>query len=238
MRAEAAHRLNRRGVKSAVAVVAMTNAIAAELESLYGVSPQVIRPGVRTARPSDRQDRYPVERFRMLSVSRLEPNKRVDWILRALASLESSGVPLSQQIDWTLDIVGEGTQGESLRLLAEQSGLSGRTVFHGRVPDEELETLYASAGLFLMPAVQGYGLPALESLARGVPVILSRESGVAEILRGTPWVEAADDVQGLAGAIGVMAGRLRGGELRTHSLPPIPDESGWAQRISELCGWL
>src|SRR5215204_3929150 len=235
---ELVHRINLRGARRAETVLAMTDTIAAELRALYGVAPQVIRPGVRAAAASDAKGEGGQQRFRMLSVSRLESSKRVDWILRALASLESSGAFLSRHVDWALDVVGEGPQRKSLESLAEELGLSGRTFFRGMVRDEELEELYSGAGLFLMPAVQGYGLPALESLARSVPVILSSESGVAEILHRTPWAETIDDVEGLANAIIALIRRVRLNELQPHTMPQFPTESDWAQRISEVCGWL
>jgi glycosyltransferase involved in cell wall biosynthesis len=71
-----------------------------------------------------------------------------------------------------------------------------------------------------MPAVQGYGLPALEALARGVPVVLHRESGVSEILRGTPWAEIIEDSSDeLALAINTMVNRIRSEDLKKSRCP-------------------
>ena len=86
-----------------------------------------------------------------------------------------------------------------------------------------------------MPAVQGYGLPALEALARGVPVVLHRESGVSEILRGTPWAEIIEDSSDeLALAIKTMFDRLRSDDLKKIPMPTFQDETDWARQISLL----
>jgi glycosyltransferase involved in cell wall biosynthesis len=176
--------------------------------------------------------------LRMLSVSRIEPNKRIDWILHSLAELELSVPPLSQWTNWQLDVAGSGPQLAPLTKLAAQLGISGRVHFHGFVPDSGLQTLYDQAHLFLMPAVQGYGIPAIEALQRGIPVLLHRDSGVSDILLQTPWATVFTGGQenmtaALASAIdGVLDGRHR-----TAPQPHLPTEDEWADQVARLCGW-
>lgn len=242
MRGEIVHRINRRGARRARSVIVMTHAIADELRRIYGVKPKIVRPGVRVVPSSPLAlvrvvDR--VDNFRMLSVCRLEPNKRLDWILNTLGALESSTLPLSKKIDWSIDLVGDGSQRELLENLAAHRRIAERVVFHGKISDEQVEQLFGDARLFLMPAVQGYGLPALEALARGVPVVLHRESGVSEILQGTPWAEIIEESSdGLALAINTMVNRLRNDELKKIPTPTFPDETDWARQICLLCRWL
>ncbi len=242
MRGEVVHRINRRGARRARSVIVMTHAIADELSRIYAVEPKIVRPGVRVLPSSPLTPELAVDRvdnFRMLSVCRLEPNKRLDWILNTLGDLESSTPPLSKKIDWSIDLVGDGSQRELLQNLAAHRGIAERVVFHGKISDERVEKLFADARLFLMPAAQGYGLPALEALARGVPVVLHRESGVSEILRGTPWAEIIEESSdGLALVINTMVNRLRSDELKKIPMPAFPDETDWARQISLLCRWL
>ena len=175
--------------------------------------------------------------LRMFTVSRLEPNKRIDWILRALATMEQAG--LSSRVDWSLGIAGKGAQGNQLADLSAALGLTDRVRFLGYVSDAELEQLYAQAHLFLMPAVQGYGIPAIEALSRGLPVLLHRESGVSDILLETPWATVIDGGEeslrpGLEKAVeSIIAGR----QLQA-ALPPLPSEDSWAERVARLCNWL
>jgi glycosyltransferase involved in cell wall biosynthesis len=177
--------------------------------------------------------------LRMLSVSRLEPNKRIDWIIRAVAALEHQHPSLSTEVDWRLDITGKGSQLESLRTLAHDLGVANRIHFLGYVDDAELDRLYDLTHLFLMPAVQGYGIPAIESLGRGIHVLLHRESGVSDILRNTPWATVLEggEASMLPALKHAIAGVREGRHLQTP-LPPIPTEDTWAQQVATICNWL
>lgn len=233
MRGEVVHRITRRGARRAQTVVAMSDAIAAELRALYSIEPILVRPGVAMP-PLPARERPHRVRFNGLSVSRLEPNKRVDWILRAWSRLRMDE---PCQVDM-LHIVGDGSQAASLQALASELGVSRHVVFHGPVPDARFDEMFCSADIFLMPAAQGYGLPALEALARGVPVVVHRDSGVSEILKATPWAEVIDeDVDQLAKATRAIVHRLASGSLQGSAAPAFPTESGWARRLSEVCGW-
>jgi glycosyltransferase involved in cell wall biosynthesis len=177
--------------------------------------------------------------LRLLSVSRIEPNKRIDWILRPLAALEAASPALSSRISWCLDIAGRGSALDSMQQLAQSLHLTDRVHLHGYIPDAELEALYNSAHLFLMPAVQGYGIPAIEALSRGIPVLLHRDSGVSDILRKTPWaVVIAGDESSMLPGLQRAIETVRTGAQLNSPLPPLPTEDHWAERVATLCGWL
>jgi glycosyltransferase involved in cell wall biosynthesis len=175
----------------------------------------------------------------MLSISRVEDNKRIDWILHSLAVLENSESPLSKRVDWSLDIVGKGSKMEPLRQIAATLGIGHRIHFHGFVEDAKLVEIFAQCHLFLMPARQGYVIPAIESLQRGIPVLLHRESGVSDILLDTPWatvIHGGEDsmTPGLQTAIeSVLAMRHA-----ATPLPSLPTEASWAERVATLCNWI
>ena len=236
--AEIVHRVNRRGARRASKLIAMTEKIRAELRSLYDVDAVVIRPGVTTATLEDRTlaaDRSSA--FRILSVSRLEPSKRIDWILKALATIDEKVDGTTP--NWRFEIAGEGSETASLKRLAIDLGLQDRTSFLGHLRNEELAAAYARTHLFVMPAVQGYGLPALEALSRSIPIIVHKDSGVSEILKGNPWVEIVDgNGSSLSRAISAMMGRVAGDALETCERPKVPTSSDWAKHISVECGWL
>ena len=240
-RAEAVHRLNRRAARRAGSVVVMTNVIAAEVRQRYGISPKVIRPGV--ARPP--QQPVPLgERsrrgLRLLTISRLESNKRLEWILHSMADIRSCSERVSGANEWSLDIVGTGPSRQSLLDLIESLGLSDRAFLRGSLSDSELETFYDKASMFIVPGAQGYGLPALEALVRQIPVIIHAQSGVSEILHGSPWVEIirGNDGSDLPRAIETIAQRLASNALSPDSLPNIPTDDGWTAEICQQCGWL
>ena len=232
--------LMRRGVRLASPLIITTDVMADEVKSLYGVRPVVSRQGV--AGDKDCFHFRPLasgKPLRLLSVSRLEDSKRIDWILRSLAALESQEPPLHARKDWELDVVGEGSREGDLRRLAADLGLADRVVFHGLVSDARLEEIYGAADLSLMPAVQGYGLPALEALTRKIPVVMHAQSGVSEILGGSPWVEIiTGDEESLMAGLDTMVGRLLAGALSERTLPDFPTESQWAEEVCRLCGWI
>lgn len=231
-RGEIVHRLNRRGVRSALSLIAMTHRAARELEALYGRQGVIIRPGVTSPSEMAAHDRTTGRRD-LLSVCRLEPGKRVEWIIEAFEHMAAA------RPDWRLTIVGDGEHRAELELFARQQISASRISFRGRVSDDELEDAYADAGAFAMPAVQGYGLPALEALARGAPVVLHRESGVSEILEGNPWAEiVAGDRAAFASGLERLIARIEDGALACAAPPRVPRDSEWARSIAAHCGWL
>ena len=234
---EAVQRINRRGARRAGKVIAMTERISGELESLYGVEARIIRPGVAGTEERERSmpDCVSVGK-RLLSVSRLEASKRLDVVIEALAKLNSGS--RSDDEKWTLDVAGTGPIRRELEDMAQSLGLAEQVTFHGRVSDQELENLFRRAGVFVMPAVQGYGLPALEALHRGVPVVMHQDSGASEIFRGTSWVEIIDNCDDLAPALKRLNARIGEGALTEDSWPAVPTDDGWAEQICRECGWL
>jgi glycosyltransferase involved in cell wall biosynthesis len=205
---------------------------------VFGIHADIARMGGLTAATTFRPRAVTTE-LRLLSISRIESNKRLDWLLRALAALESEPPALSSRIDWRLDIAGRGSALDAMQQLAASLHLGARIHFHGYIPDADLEKLYDQAHLFLMPAVQGYGIPAIEALSRGIPVLLHRDSGVSDILRSTPWatvIEGNEDAMlpGLRRAIDTV---LTGAQLPAPP-PSIPTEDDWAERVATLCNWI
>jgi glycosyltransferase involved in cell wall biosynthesis len=176
--------------------------------------------------------------LRLLSVSRVEANKRIDWLIDGLAALEQRPTALSAKADWHLDIVGDGSQIGPLTALAARLGLADRVTFHGFVCDDRLEEHYDRADLFLMPAMQGYGIPAAEAIARGVPVLLHRESGISDLLLDTPWaVVMQGGKDQLAAALEQAIGDVLNNRHLDAPPPTIPTEDEWAGQVARLCGW-
>ncbi len=205
----------------------------------FGVTADIVRMG-GMGQPCSFRRRPVRDQLRLLSVCRIEPNKRIDWMLDALAALEAAPRPLSSRIDWRLDLAGKGALLEPMRRRVEELRLAGRVVFHGFVPDSELEALYDQAHGFLMPAVQGYGIPAIEALQRGIPVLLHRESGVSDILLDTPWATVLtggpeEMTPKLAAMIEFL---LINGQMTAPPPPDLPTEEQWAEQVIQLCGYV
>jgi glycosyltransferase involved in cell wall biosynthesis len=239
LRIAASNRIIGHGLRTGGSTVVTSEYLRAECAKDFNIDAKIARMGGLNPAASNPRPRTVEEQLRMLSVCRIESNKRIDWILRSLAELEHSTTPLSSRIDWRLDLAGSGSLIPALQQMAKDLDIGGRVRFHGFVPDEDLEQLYSEAHLFLMPAVQGYGIPAIESLQRGIPVLLHRESGVSDILLDTPWATI------LTGGDDLMTNTMRiaiDGVLSSHHRhipqPDLPTEDSWAEQVARLCNWL
>ncbi len=118
----------------------------------------------------------------VLYVGTLEPRKNITMLLEAFSKLASD-----PDYDDTCLVIG-GSKGwyyDEVFATAERLGLmaSGRVRFLGRVPDEELPLWYNVANVFVFPSMyEGFGLPPLEAMACGTPVITSDTSSLPEVV--------------------------------------------------------
>jgi glycosyltransferase involved in cell wall biosynthesis len=222
----------RRGVRGASRLVTNTAALRDEMQALYGRSAEVIYLGGfgTPLHVTPQRAAAPIE---LLSVSRLQTSKRIDWILHALAELRGSAVP-----PWRLHIAGSGPDGDALKALSSSLGLNDHVVFHGFVSDAQLQALYAQSHVFLMPAKQGYGLPAIEALYQRMGLVVSDGSGVVEILQDTPWVAIAGDGRaGFSEALARMLSRASQPDFFAQPLPDLPIEKTWATQLIQHLRW-
>lgn len=104
----------------------------------------------------------------ILYVGRLVKSKKVDFLIRA------TGPFLKNNHECRLEIVGQGEEGESLRALAEQLGISEQVIFHGHIAARSsLEEIYARSFVSVSP---GYvGLSITQSFSFGVPMLVSKD---------------------------------------------------------------
>ena len=228
------------GLRSGGNTIVTSEYLRSECRKDFNIDAKIARMGGLSHAADAPQSRFrPVDtQLRMFSVCRIEANKRIDWIIRSLAQLERNTTPLSSRIDWRLDLAGKGSLISSLQNMAQDLGIGDRIHFHGFVPDDELEEFFAQAHLLLIPAVQGYGIPAIESLERGIPVLLHRESGVSDILLDTPWATVLNG--GEDQMTGTLCTAIDGVlQARHHNiaLPHLPTEDEWAEQVATLCGW-
>jgi glycosyltransferase involved in cell wall biosynthesis len=108
----------------------------------------------------------------------LEPRKNLVRLVRAYAALRQSGV-----ISHQLVIVGQAHwQGSAIGREVNELGLSEEVVFTGYVPTDDLVTLYNAATVFVYPSLyEGFGLPILEAMSCGTPVITSNVASMPEV---------------------------------------------------------
>lgn len=133
----------------------------------------------------------------ILSLNTLEPRKNLDHAIRSFASLvRQERVP-----DLRLVLVGaKGWRYERIFAAIKNAGLaSDRIVLTGYVADEDLAPLYSGALAFVYPSFyEGFGLPPLEAMQCGVPVITSNTSALPEVVGSAGILLDPMDVDGLA----------------------------------------
>lgn len=159
-----------------------------------GLIEQALKAGWRP--PADGRRRGGI-----LFVGSLYPHKRADALIRAYGRLCQ---------DWTgpdlpeLCFVGKDPKGMVARLeeIAREERVADRVHFRGRLSDEALLELYASSRLLVMPSeVEGFGLPIVEAMQAGLPVVTSTHSCLPEIAGGAAICVDPDDREAFAGAM-------------------------------------
>ncbi len=137
----------------------------------------------------------------LLSVCTFEPRKNLRHLVRSFVELLRAHPELSD-----LSLVLTGGQGWMFEpILAELAGTalpSGRIITTGYVPDADLGPLYSGASAFLyLSRYEGFGLPPLEAMQCGTPVIVSNTSSLPEVVGDAGILLSPDDQDGLCQAI-------------------------------------
>jgi glycosyltransferase involved in cell wall biosynthesis len=114
----------------------------------------------------------------ILFVGTLEPRKNLDRLLKAFSS-----IPEGYRNQFSLVIAGgKGWGGINLPKLIREYQLDGSVKLLGYVTDYELAALYANARFLIMPSIyEGFGLPLLEAMQYGTPVLTSQSGSMAEV---------------------------------------------------------
>ncbi|MCZ2849956.1 glycosyltransferase family 4 protein [Modestobacter sp. VKM Ac-2978] len=137
----------------------------------------------------------------LLSLATLEPRKGLDVLLAALALPGAPDLPLL--------VAGQAGWGgvDPLRRAAELGLPPGRVRVLGRVTDEDLAVLLARATALVVPSrAEGFGLPVLEGMAAGVPVVTSDDPALLEVGDGATRTAPVGDAPALAGVLGEVVG--------------------------------
>lgn len=145
-----------------------------------------------------------LQRFRLnfsgysLCVSTIEPRKRIDSLLAAYARL-----PEKMLAAYPLVLVGgKGWRSEHLHKAIDAGQNAGWLRYLGFVSEDDLPALYAGARLFVYPSsYEGFGLPVVEAMSSGIPVVSSDRSCLPEITAGAAKLVSPDDVENLATSI-------------------------------------
>ncbi len=181
-------------VRNADHIITISNASKKDICSLYNIPKEkvtVAYPGYDKDKFSAKggsafglknegiREKYKIEGSYIIYIGTIQPRKNLVRLIEAVARIEGL----------TLVIVGKtnglGRQGwkfEEILQAPQKLGIADRVVFTGFVPTEELPLLLSGAEAFVLPSLyEGFGIPVLEAMACGTPVVCSNTSSLPEV---------------------------------------------------------
>ena len=199
----------RRTVRRAAHVITVSEYSRQDIIKTYGVPPERVTVTPEAAAPHFRPQppeevlrvrrKYAIDGDYILAVGSIQPRKNLVRLLRAYAELRSRRVRPPQLV-----LVGKRAwlYGETLRAV-EREGLAGACVFTGYVPEADLPALYAGALCFVYPSFfEGFGLPPLEAMQCGTPVITGNLTSLPEVVGDAGLMVDPFDARAIAAALG------------------------------------
>src|SRR5205807_8726153 len=188
--------LTRRMLRGAARIFAVSRFTKGEIEKLFGIPASRIEVVYNAiderflrghTNDSDRQflaERYLVNYPFILYAGRISPHKNVVRIIEAFSALKAELDKESKYPDLKLIIIGdELSKHPDLRRTVIRGGVQNDVRFMGFVPIEVLRIFYDAAKTFVFPSLyEGFGLPPLEAMAHGTPVVTSNSSSLPEVV--------------------------------------------------------
>jgi glycosyltransferase involved in cell wall biosynthesis len=192
-----------RFLREASAIIAVSESTRRDAVSVYGVPADKIhviaegvdarfKPVTHPGRLAHVRNTYELPQQFVLFVGTIEPRKNLTILFEAIASRRERGLPT-----WKLVIVGKpGWLYEPIYRRVAELGLQDSVHFAGYVGDHDLPALYSAATLVAMPSrYEGFGLPVLEAMACGTPVISSNTSSLPEVAGEAALLVPPDDTR-------------------------------------------
>lgn len=178
-----------------------------KIHVVYEAAGRMFRPVTDPSRLQALRRKYKLPSCFMLYVGTLEPRKNLLRLLRAVKQVRDEGLPhqlvLAGAMGWMME-----TFHEEVRAL----GLEDAVHYLGYIPSEDLPALFSLATVFAFPSLyEGFGLPPLEAMACGTPVLTSNRSSLAEICGDAAYLVDPQDEQAIAAGLSHL---LRDEDLR------------------------
>lgn len=231
--------------RKAAWVVAVSAATAADLRAFYGVPAGKVAVIPEAAGPQFQpvtdegtlravRARYALPERYLLALGVRRPHKNLPALLEAFALAR-------ERIPHDLVLVGEAhaRYADAVPATIDRLGLGARVRLVGHAPDADLPALYTLADLFVLPSLlEGFGLPALEAMGCGTPVVAARTSSLPEVVGEAGLLADPRDPEALAAAvIAAVTDRERHARLRALGLARAREFS-WERTATALRGVL
>jgi glycosyltransferase involved in cell wall biosynthesis len=188
--------MTRRVLRGATRIFAVSQFTRTEIQKLFDISGarvEVVYNAIDErflrghASMADREliaQRYQVNYPFLLYAGRISPHKNVVRMIEAFSALKAELEKTQAYPDLKLIIIGDDLSGNpDLRRTVVRSGVQNDVRFLGFVPIETLRIFYDAAKIFVFPSLyEGFGLPPLEAMAHGTPVVASNVSSLPEVV--------------------------------------------------------
>jgi len=179
-----------KSIQRSFKIMAVSNFVADEIQKYFdiphssieviplGVNPIFLKDGINSQKVSDTRKRYGLDSPYILSVGTLEPRKNLSILLHAFSLL-----PPSLQNKYQLVFAGKkGWRQRKFTKYLKSYEAKSQVKILGYVPRQDLAHIYSAAQVLVFPSrYEGFGLPLLEAMSAGCPVIACRTAAVQEV---------------------------------------------------------
>ncbi len=172
--------IEREGMHAADCIIAVSNFTKGLIVQHYGIAPEKVKVVHNAIDLEDKKDVFVRKNGRekiVLFLGRITIQKGPDYFLYAAKRV------LEQKPDVRFVFAGSGDMEPFIIEKAAELGIADRVLFAGFLQGEDIVRAYKMADLFVMPSIsEPFGLTPLEAMSHGTPVIISKQSGVSEVL--------------------------------------------------------
>ncbi|MDI6917115.1 MAG: glycosyltransferase family 4 protein [Thermoplasmatales archaeon] len=223
--------IEKAGILHADRIITVSKRMKAQLIDRYDADERkihVVYNGVDPRRFTGVKMKKPKERI-VLYFGRLTVQKGPDFFLKAAKKV------LEFENNVRFVVAGTGEMLTQLIDLTVKLGIQDKVFFTGYVSDEDLPKLYVIADVFVLPSVsEPFGIAPLEAMASGIPVIISKTTGVSEIVRNCLLVDFWDTNEMANKIIAVLRYEALDRTLREREKMEIMDKSfSWGNAAEE-----
>lgn len=211
--------IERRGMQGAMRVICVSHLTGTIVKHRYGINPakvDVVYNGIEngTAAAAQTSGRAPIRKGDkvVLFLGRLTMQKGPEYFVRAARKV------LEKYDKVKFVMAGSGDMAKSVIELAAEEGIGHKVLFTGFLRGEDVEKVFKMADVYVMPSVsEPFGIAPLEAISHDVPVIISKTSGVAEVLQHALKVDFWDVEEMANKIIAVLRHPPLSSTLREHA---------------------
>ncbi|MFT4303844.1 MAG: glycosyltransferase family 4 protein [Candidatus Woesearchaeota archaeon] len=175
------YQLEKEGFNAADMILAVSNLTRNRVINHYGIDPNkvvVVHNAVEHKEVDSRRQRLPNDTKVVLFLGRITIQKGPDWFLYAAKKV------LEYEPNVTFVVAGSGDMEAFMMNKAAELGISKNVLFAGFLKGDDIDRAYRMADLYVMPSIsEPFGITPLESMRNGTPVLISKQSGVSEVVR-------------------------------------------------------